>query len=314
MSELQYTIANNPFWFEFLKAHLRKRGIIVKIKTKKNQIINIPFIKIGRKWVCLPYNSAIGIIDYSITTVLNCGIPHHKLCRVKWEIRCFENFSLYNYSSKVISYLELYENPKKQFMALGSNLRRKIRKAERNSIFIQKTNSISLINSQHIIFDFYKVYSYKMRELGSPVCGLRFFKKLINEYQNGVAVCCVAYFKNIPIGGAISLSYNEQFENYWFATLKDYNFLYTSYALHWNMIQDAIQSKMKIYSFGRSTKNSGVHKYKNQWGCEDQQIYWNYSHPRNKNLREMKYLSDIWKKLPLWACNLIGPMLAKRIY
>lgn len=336
------TIAKNPSFIKFLYNHFNWKGIILYIHTTTGININLLFVLHKNTWICVPFSSALNLSLEQITpyishilnnitisdlhqgekTVdLNKIIPFNQKA-VHWEIRSVEKISAYYYDKKIISLLSLENSEKLQFQKLSPNIRRKIRKAKRNNISIVSSNllpfptknSTNFNGINYLVDDFYKVFSRNMKYLGSPALEKKFFKNLLKYYQNGLVNCFVAYYKNKPIGGAISLSYEGYFENSWFSTLRKYNRLYPSYFLHWTMIQNAIHHKMKIYSFGRSTKNSGVHQYKKQWGTYDQQIYWNYSHPKKWNIRDLYWIKHLWKLLPLFIANWIGPWIAKRIY
>lgn len=229
------------------------------------------------------------------------------LKKKRWEFRGFNPVSNFFENKKVSSFLKIEISSDIQLNKFNSNIRRKIRKAYKNGILL-KYGKTELLN------DFYKVYNLNMLRLGSPAMDKNFFINLISNYTNGFVEVFVAYLNNEPIGSALLLSYKGFFENCWFATLKKYNHLYTSYLLHWEMIKYSISRKGSIYSFGRSTKNSKVHLYKKQWNTYDIDLYWSYSHRKKINIRSLLFLHKIWRILPKYIINSLGPFIAKRIY
>ena len=108
--------------------------------------------------------------------------------------------------------------------------------------------------------------------------------------------------------------YDGYYENTWFSTLSKYNNLYTSYILHAEMIKSAILKKANIYSLGRSTKGSGVHQYKLQWPVEDKDLFFSRTFKEGFSLKDQRWLSAIWKHLPGFFVDAIGPFFAKRMY
>ena len=80
------------------------------------------------------------------------------------------------------------------------------------------------------------------------------------------------------------------------------------------MIKFAIENKAKIYSFGRSSHNSSVLKFKKQWETQDIPLYWSFSEKRKHNIRKIRILKILWRRLSLKIANLIGPFFAKKIY
>jgi lipid II:glycine glycyltransferase (peptidoglycan interpeptide bridge formation enzyme) len=223
------------------------------------------------------------------------------------EWRLFEKASEFVFTNKVTSLLPLQTNTDQQFGMLNVNLRRKIRKSVSNGIVIKPGKS-------ELLHDFYTIYSRNMHRLGSPALPLKWFANLIGQYVNGEASIWCAYLNDKPVGAAFMLDFNGFYEACWFSTLYKYNKLYTSYGLYWQMICHALEHQGINFSFGRSSMESGVHKYKQQWGGTDIPLVWNYSHPQGKNVRSFTFLAKIWQWLPYRVARLIGPLVVGRFY
>ncbi len=248
-------------------------------------------------WVSLPHFS------YGATEI---DLSHLKSIR-KWQIRSLIQLSEYIYTDKVLSVLPLEEDAEVQFAGFTSNLRRKIRKSIKSGIKIQK-GRVELLD------DFYKVYFRNTHRLGSPVLAKSFFQNIVTHYTGGEAEIFCAYFNRKVVGAGILLTHRDFAENTWFATLRSMDKYYISSLLHWEMIHYSIRQKCRFYSFGRSTCNSGVHRFKQQWHTQDIPLYWNYSHSPKLNIRKVQMLKTLWKLLPLPIARFIGPFFAKRIY
>ena len=124
----------------------------------------------------------------------------------------------------------------------------------------------------------------------------------------------VAYLEDKPVGGAFVMWYDGYYENTWFSTLRQYNHLYTSYLLHWEMINHATHMDAKVYSMGRSTIGSGVHRYKSQWPAVEKEVYFNHSTAPSFQLKDQKWISAIWRRIPGFVADRLGPSVAERIY
>jgi hypothetical protein len=90
--------------------------------------------------------------------------------------------------------------------------------------------------------------------------------------------------------------------------------MYASYVLHHAMIGDGINKKCHTYSFGRSTRRSGVHRFKQQWGAKDVPLMWAQYPAQKLNLRKQGWLGIVWKLLPWPVRQYGGRYLAKWIY
>lgn len=282
------------------------------IESESGTFTFFPFVLLKNKLVSLPHFSYGCVIcenkheSYNNKFLQQLKFELDNYSINKYEIRSFFKLSENVYTDKVISFINLNDY-NTVFFGFKSNLRRKIRKSVKNGLII-KHGKTELLN------DFYKVLCENFHRLGSPVLPIAFFRNLLTDYKYGNSLIWVIYFNEKPIGSSFMLSYYGYFENIWLASLKKYNHLYTSYLLNWSMIKYACDNNGDIFSFGRSSLNSGVHNYKKQWGAYDKQLYWNHSSQKKFNIRKQSWMKELWKRIPLPIASLIGPYFAKRIY
>ena len=208
---------------------------------------------------------------------------------------------------KAVYWMTVENDPRQQMEAFSSNLRRKIKASGRKGVEVT-------LGGVELLKDFMPIYRQNLHRLGSPALGFDFFQHLFQACKKEEAILVIAYHQGQPIGGGLWLSYSGFCENTHFATLPKHNHLYTSYALHWAMIQHAQGRGEHTYSFGRSTIGSTVEKFKTQWPVEVHPLYYNSTYPIVNRITSKTWLSKIWKHLPSFLVNAIGPSIAKRIY
>ncbi len=85
-------------------------------------------------------------------------------------------------------------------------------------------------------------------------------------------------------------------------------------------MSDAAERGYRFFDYGRSKKDTGPFHFKRHWGFEPKQLHYQYYLNR---LEEMPNISpanpkyqrkiEMWKKMPIWAVNLIGPQLVRYI-
>ena len=206
--------------------------------------------KCGRKWIALPHCSE-AYVQTDLSSFNQQPLfsfvqtsDGNLLCTkdIKWEIRDRVAFSSNVYADKLNFKIDLKEDLMSLF---SSNVRRKIRKAKSIGIEIKTTG-------RHLIRDFYKVYSKRMFELGSPFCSKADVKKILKLKTGKIFV---AYLNNQAIGAATLIRRDEKsFENALFATERNFNHFYTSYAVHYEMMKFSLQEKAEIYYLGISTR------------------------------------------------------------
>jgi len=257
-----------------------------------------------RKIVMLPHFSYGPSVESTVASEI---IKALKAEGFYCEWRLFEKASEFIFTDKVTTLLQLMPRSEGQFQQFDSNVKRKIRKCERNGITV-KTGKTELLR------DFYEIYSRNMHRLGSPALPRRWFANLLNQYSNGEAAIWCAYLGDKAVGTAFMLEYQGFYEACWVSTLHAHNKHYTSYGLYWQMIRYAAEHNGEKFSFGRSTTGSGVHRFKQQWGGEDLPLFWNFSHSQTRNVRELTFLPKLWKFLPYRLARLIGPLVAGKFY
>lgn len=221
--------------------------------------------------------------------------------------RSYLPLSVNRLNHKTDSLLHLEESIEAQMNAFPSGISYKIRKATRNGVTTR-------LGGKELLDDFYQVYRQNIHHLGSFGLPKHFFEVLMQDYSGGKAQIVIADYDEKPVGSAILMTWLKYSENPWFATNRSHNHLYTSYLLHYEMMKSAIGAGCRIYSFGYSTKGSGVHRYKQQWGTHDRTIFLNSNRPIADQLGKMQYLRRIIRKLPLAFSKLFDKYIATKFY
>lgn len=298
------TLADNGCLPKIIADSFGWEAISILFTDNQDETSTFGACKVGRKIVLLPHFSYGPVVRDEVASEI---LKELKDQGYACEWRLTTKASEFCFTDKVTTLLPLQAEDTQQFSLLDSNVRRKIRKCELNGITVK-------MGKMELLHDFYEIYSRNMHRLGSPALPIRWFVNLINQYCNGeVAIWC-AYLDQKPAGTAFMLEYQGFYEACWVSTIQEYNRLYTSYGLYWNMISYAVARKGENFSFGRSSKGSGVHRFKQQWGGEDMPLYWNYSHPQNSSFRSLTFLPKLWKLLPYRLARIIGPLVAGKFY
>ena len=298
------TIGDNPCLPIIIAEVFGWEAIQINLTSDEGETFCVGACRKGKKIVMLPqfsYGPSLKplIADELLQELKRQGF----ICEWRLTIK-ISSFAL---ADKVSTVLPLQADANQQFQHFSSNLRRKIRKCASNKIIFKTGKS-------ELLADFYEVYSRNMHRLGSPAQPLKWFSTLIENYINGNAIIYCAYLGEEAVGASFMLEYEGFYEACWVSTLEKYNKLYVSYGLYWETIKYAIENNGAQFSFGRSTIDSGVHKFKQQWGGSDLQLFWNYSHPQSKNVRKYKFLPKIWKLLPYKVAKHLGPVVSGWFY
>lgn len=225
----------------------------------------------------------------------------------KFRIRERFRLSEYFQDGKVIPFIHTEESMLKQMDNFSGNLRRKIRKAEKNGIE-------TIVGKSELLDDFYRVYCKNISRLGSFGLPEIFFTNLLKRYKYGEAYVVLARYKQKIIGSSIVLCYLNFAENAWFASDNTFSSLYVTYALHHKMISLSIEAGCSTYSFGRSTENSSVHTFKKQWGTTDQPLYLNDSTKQPGQIQKHTCVRHFLKRIPSPLIRPFDGLVSRYVY
>jgi hypothetical protein len=123
-----------------------------------------------------------------------------------------------------------------------------------------------------------------------------------------------------PVAAGFLLGFENTMEIPLASTIRDVNPLSMNMFLYWEVLKFAIKQNYSQFDFGRSSKNAGTYLFKQQWGAQPKQLYWNYwlgqsEAPPSLNPSNPKFalIVSIWKRLPVTIANILGPVIVKNI-
>mgnify|MGYP001814362136 CR=1 FL=1 len=165
---------------------------------------------------------------------------------------------------------------------------------------------------------FYRVFARNMRDLGTPVLPLAFFRRIVEVFGDEVEVCVVRH-EGVPVAGGVGFVGGGEFEITWASSLREYSRDAPNMLLYWALMERMIERQLTAFNFGRTTPESGTHRFKKQWGGEDVPLPWRQWSPEaiaatpNADRPALRRASAVWSRLPLRLANRLGPILARRL-
>jgi FemAB-related protein (PEP-CTERM system-associated) len=215
-------------------------------------------------------------------------------------------------TDKVSMVLELPATEDELFKGFTSKLRAQIRRPG-------KAGATSRLGGAELLTDFYRVFSRNMRDLGTPVYSPRFFEAILATFPQQARVCVVD-LDGRPVAAALVLSHRNRLEIPWASSLREANPQGVNMLLYWSVLRFAIATGCRAFDFGRSSKDAGTYRFKEQWGAVPQQLLWHYWLPDGVEMPRItpdnpKYRLAIaaWQRLPVPVANTLGPYIAKNL-
>lgn len=266
-------------------------------------LVSLPALNYGGPLTAEPAADE-ALAEAAIALARRLGVQHMELreqvARPGWAAR----------TDKVAMILDLASTPEAQFKAFGSKLRAQIRRPE-------KEGAVTRFGGHELVGDFYRVFARNMRDLGTPVYDRRLFAAVARQWPREARVA-VVYLGGAPVAAGFTLRHGDRLEIPWASSLREFNRAGVNMQLYWSVLEQAIRDGVRQFDFGRSSVDGGTYRFKAQWGAEPRQLYWHYWLADGRELPGLtpsnpRFALAIgaWKRLPVWAANLIGPRVVR---
>lgn len=214
-------------------------------------------------------------------------------------------------TDKVSMLLNLPATPEAFAKSLPSKLRSQVKRPLREG-------ASCVFGRQELLDEFYAVFAENMRDLGTPVYSKQFFATMLDTVPE--TKLAVVQVKGDSVAAGFLVKHRQQMEIPWASSLRRANTLGVNMFLYWNVLEQAVKDGCTVFDFGRSTRDSGTFKFKQQWGAQPLQLHWHYwlrdgGEPPKLNPANPKYKAAVavWRKLPLAVANWIGPHVVRNL-
>ena len=165
---------------------------------------------------------------------------------------------------------------------------------------------------------FYHVFARNMRDLGTPVLPRELFEALPRVFGDRVRFS-VVYRDQEPVAAGCGFFCGGEFEITWASSLREHSRVAPNMLLYWSLMEHAVEMGARAFNFGRCTAGTGSHRFKAQWGGDDEPLPWAAWAPTgelatpNPSQGRFGLAVSLWKRLPLPVTRLLGPPLARKI-
>lgn len=217
---------------------------------------------------------------------------------------------LVNFQQRVTFLMDLTVGGEAIWKAFDAKLRNQIRKSQNSGLTVQ-------YGHLELLDEFYKVFAWKMRELGTPVWGKKLFAGVLREFPESVEIALVKQGET-TITGALVLSFKDRQYVPSAASYRKYLKMCPYHALYWNVIERGSKTGFKYFDFGRSMIDSSTYHFKKQWVNTPTPLEWQYSLHRiseipqiNPSNPKYRFARLLWSKMPLPIANLLGPLVIR---
>ena len=273
----------------------------------------------GKSLVSLPFAAYGGILadNQQVTTELldrakeltrSEGLHYLELRNRNGGIENLPSKELY-----VLFQREIFEDLESNMMAIPRKSRRMIRVGEKAGLTYE-------FGQRELVPQFYRIFARSYHRLGTPVFSIKLFKNLLGELKEQANILLVRNREGKSISSVLTFYYKDQVLPYYAGSLFEYRDLAPNDYMYWQLMKYGHEKGYRWFDFGRSKVDTGSYDFKRHWGFEPEPLPYQYFLNRINEIPNIspanpKYQKKIemWRKLPFWASQIIGPRIVKYI-
>lgn len=164
---------------------------------------------------------------------------------------------------------------------------------------------------------FYRLFTQSMHRHGTPVFPRAMFENLQNEFASSMDVMMV-YSGSGAVSGVVSFLFRDTIFPYYAGAGPDATKTAANNFMYWELMKHAVDRGCRQFDFGRSKKGTGAYAFKTQWNMTVEPLDYEIFLVRRKTVPNFSPVNPkferatrIWKRLPLWMANTMGPRVVR---
>jgi FemAB-related protein (PEP-CTERM system-associated) len=273
----------------------------------------------GRFLVGLPYLNSGGVVagdDSAARALIDRAVELADQLDVRYlELRHEQPIAHPAFNASLTTKVHMRLTLQATVGSLWDELSTKVRNQVRKG---QKCGLAVLWGGTELLDEFYDVFSRNMRDLGTPVYGRKLFWNTLATFP-GDAELCVVRGDGAAVAAALLLHGRGVTEVPSASCLRSANPTCANMLMYWHLLQRAVERGQAVFDFGRSSRDSGTYRFKEQWGAQPHAAEWQYyvrrgtvGDMRPDNPRFQRRIR-IWQRLPVWFTRFVGPAIVRGI-
>lgn len=165
----------------------------------------------------------------------------------------------------------------------------------------------------------YDLYAVSVRNLGTPVFPKRYFANLLSVFKPDCDVLTV-FSEGKPVASVLNFYHKNKVMPFYTGSIPGARRLGANDLMYWRLMRHASAKGCTEFDFGRSKVGTGPYDFKKNWGFKPEPVAHQFlmrdgAPLPNINPLNPKYrlMIAVWKKLPLFVANTVGPMVVRNI-
>ncbi len=158
----------------------------------------------------------------------------------------------------------------------------------------------------------YRVYSESVRNLGTPVFPRALFEAMLDAFGPDADILTISK-DGTALASVLSFYFRGTAFPYWGGGTAAARGCRANDHMYFELMRHASARGCTRFDFGRSKLGTGAYAFKKNWGFDPHPLVYSAKGlVRETNPMSPKYRLQValWKKLPLWLANRVGPPIA----
>ena len=252
---------------------------------------------------------AMRLVDHAIRLSDELNVKHLELRHESPVVHSAFNSTN---TEKTHMRLRLPNTSEQLWNGLKSKVRSQVRKPLNDESLTFEFGSLDQLDT------FYDIFCRNMRDLGTPPFSKRLFVEMLTQFTDEAEICTVRYNGQPAASGFLIHGPDVTFIPS-ASALREFNRTACNMLMYWHCLERSVERGQNVFDFGRSSIDSGTHKFKKQWGATEHPAIWQYYSRKGDigdvrpNSGKFDLMVAAWQKLPVWLTRLIGPTIVRGI-
>jgi FemAB-related protein (PEP-CTERM system-associated) len=204
---------------------------------------------------------------------------------------------------------ELPESPERLMQGFPRDTRYMIRKAQKEGL--RSTADPGDLKR------FHDIYAFSVRNLGTPVFSLKFFRILLQEFSANAELTMI-WKGDEALAGVLSFRFRDWILPYYGGSLPQGRKYAANNFMYWDVMARAMQNGLRYFDFGRSKLGTGAYAFKTQWNMREHPLPYQFFLVRRKDMPNFSPANprfhaaiSLWKRVPLPLTKMLGPSIVR---
>jgi FemAB-related protein (PEP-CTERM system-associated) len=164
---------------------------------------------------------------------------------------------------------------------------------------------------------FFALYADNVKRHGTPALPKRYFSLLRQVFGKDCEILTILHERQV-VSSVLTFYFRDEILPYYAGDREDARHLAANDFKYWELMRIGCERGYRVFDYGRSKKGTGQYDFKKNWGFEPTPLHYEYflvkanSVPENNPLNpKYRLFIQMWRKLPIFIANTLGPYIVK---